>query len=112
MKLENIKEEKNKKTTHYKVEPILAEEKETFIHIYNCETSVEITTTDHKVYNRLVKKLGEAHQVFSPTHEHYLEDASYISGASWKYDYFDDRDKLKQIFSLTNLLPRKKDNTD
>ena len=58
MKQENIKEEKNKKTTHYKVEPILAEEKETFIHIYNCEASVEITTTDHKVYNRLVKKLG------------------------------------------------------
>lgn len=91
------------------IEATILEEKETFIHIDNYEKTVELCTTDQKVYKRLCKKLGEPHQIFSPANPKNKGSDVYISGASWKYDYFKDRDSLKQIFSMTNLLPRKKD---
>lgn len=90
----------------YTIENTNIKEKETFIHIDNYENTVELCTSDYKVYNRLYKKLGEAHQIFPPANN---KNKNFISGAAWKYDYFKERDKLKQIFSMTNLLPRKKE---
>lgn len=97
---------------NYKIEKTNIEEKETFIHIDNHYKTVELTTSDYKVYNRLKKKLGEAHQVFPNTIPENKNNPLYISGASWKYNYFTKREELKQIFSITNLLPRKKEDED
>ena len=90
----------------YIIENTVLEEKETFLHISNYDETVELCTTDKKVFKRLCKKLGEPTQVFPPTKN--KDNNLYISGASWKYNYFTDRDKLKQLFSITNLLSRKK----
>jgi len=90
------------------IETTILEEKETFIHIDNFGETVELCTTDQKVYKRLCKKLGKPTQIFPPANLKNIDRDIYISGASWKYDYFKDRDILKQIFSITNLLPRKK----
>lgn len=92
----------------YKIEKTSIDEKETFIHIDNKEKSVELATNDAKVYNRLVPKIGEPHLTFPPVIEknNTKNKITYISGCSWKYNYFQERDNIKPIFSITNLLPR------
>lgn len=94
------------------IESTILEEKETFIHIDNYNETVELCTSDQKVYKRLCKKIGEPKKIFPPANPKNKDSDIYISGASWKYNYFKDRDILKQIFSITNLLPRNKGEED
>lgn len=91
-----------------KIEKTLLEEKETIIHIENYSKSVCVYTTDYKVYNRLIKKLGEPHKTYAPSNNIKANKDEYISGASWTFDYFKNREILKNIFSITNILPKNK----
>ena len=91
------------------LEETIIEEKETIININNYDKKVELYTSDKKVFKKLYKKLGNPQKVFPPAKPKNKGSDIYISGACWEYDYFKDRDKLKHIFSMTNLLPRKKD---
>ena len=97
-----------------KMEKTLIEEKETFIHISNDDKTVKLYTTDAKILNRMCKKLGTPHTVFAPVNSISDDDTTnYISGASWTYNYYDNKvqDKIRQIFSKTNLLTRNKNTT-
>lgn len=94
-----------------KMERVTNDEKETIIFVDVLNSIVELYTTDKKVYNRLLKKIGCPHNVFKATKQ-YSDDYEYISGAIWKFNYFENRKEVKQIFSVTNILPRKKDNTN
>lgn len=99
---------------HYRIEKTSIDGKETFIHIDNKEETIELCTNDQKVHNRLVQKIGNPHIVF-PTvtkKNNSNNKIEYINGCSWKYNYFVDRDNIRQILSMTNLLPRRKDEED
>lgn len=99
---------------HYRIEKTSIDEKETFIHIDNKEETIELCTNDQKVHNRLVQKIGNPHIVFPTVTKtnNSNNKIEYISGCSWKYNYFVDRDNIRQILSMTNLLPRRKDEED
>lgn len=98
--------------TKYKIEDTSIEEKETFIHIDNFDKTVALYTTDKKILRRMTLKIGEPTKVFPPVSK--KNDLTIISGAEWKYRYEDNntRDKVRQIFSVSNLLPRKKDSSN
>lgn len=96
---------------NYTIEKTSIDEKETFIHIDNKEKTIELCTNDQKVHNRLIQKIGKPHMLFPPVVKINKpgNKVEYISGCSWKYNYFADRDNIRQILSMTNLLPRRKD---
>jgi hypothetical protein len=98
----------------YKIEDTSIEEKETFIHIDNYDRTVALYTTDKKILRRMKLKIGEPTKVFPPVSKETDLTKTIISGAEWKYKYEDNntRDKIKQIFSVSNLLPRKKDSSN
>lgn len=98
----------------YMIENISIEEKETFIHIDNYDKTVALYTTDKKILKRMTLKIGEPTKVFTPVSKQNSLNNISISGAEWKYKYEDNntRDKIKQIFSVSNLLPRKKDSSN
>lgn len=88
------------------IENTSIEEKETFIHIDNYNKTVALYTTD----KRMTLKIGEPTKVFSPVSKENDLNKIIVSGAEWKYEYENNnnRDKIRQIFSVSNLLPRKK----
>lgn len=98
----------------YTIENTSIEEKETFIHINNYDKTVALYTTDKKILRRMVLKIGEPTKVFSPVNKETDLNKVTISGAEWKYKYENNntRDKVRQIFSVSNLLPRKKDSSN
>ena len=59
-------------------------------------------------------KIGEPTKTFPPVFKKDDINSIIISGAEWKYKYEDNntRDKIRQIFSVSNLLPRKKDSSN
>lgn len=89
-----------------KVEKTLTKEKETFIHISKWDKSITITTHDPVVFKSLLKDLGTPMQVFPPVNKKL--NKNYISGASWTFDYFKDREKTRNAFKMVNYIPRKK----
>lgn len=100
--------------TKYKIEDTSIEEKETFIHIDNYNKTVALYTTDKKILRRMTSKIGEPTKVFPPVSKQNSLNNNIISGAEWKYKYENNntRDKVRQIFSVSNLLPRKKDSSN
>ena len=98
----------------YRIEDTSIEEKETFIHIDNYDKTVALYTTDKKILRRMTLKIGDPTKVFPPVSKETDLNKIIISGAEWKYKYEDNntRDKIRQIFSVSNLLPRKKDSSN
>lgn len=91
-------------TKKYKIEHTSKDEQETFINIDEFDKKATITTHNQRVFNMLSKKLGTAHQTFKAVLPPKDDIYNYISGASWSYA-FNDRKDIKQILSITNLLP-------
>lgn len=97
-----------------KIEPTTKEEQETFIRLDEDVKELTITTTTTRVFNKMLKKLGKPHQIFDSTFKlkDEKDDIKYISGASWTYDFFNNREEIKKVLSITNIIPKKKDTTD
>ena len=100
--------------TKLKIEPTTKEEQETFIRLDEDVKELTITTTTTRVFNKMLKKLGKPHQIFDSAFKPKDEktDIKYISGASWTYDFFNNREEIKKVLSITNIIPKKKDTTD
>jgi hypothetical protein len=88
-----------------KIEKTELEEKETFIHIDEFDKTATITTHCSRVFNQLYKVYGEPHEKYPPIKQRSTSTCEYISGASWKFNYKEERNKLKPIFSMGKLLP-------
>lgn len=88
----------------YKIEHTPKDEQETFINIDKFEKKATITTHNQRVFNMLSKKLGTPHQMFDAVLPPKDNKYNYISGASWSYT-FNNRKDIKQILSITNLIP-------
>ena len=88
----------------YKIEHTTKDEQETFINIDEYDKKVVITTHTQRVFNILIKKLGIPNEIFDAVLPPKDKSFNYISGASWNY-YFNDRKDIKQILSITNLIP-------
>lgn len=85
-----------------KIEYTPLDEKETFIHIDECDSIITITTHSARVFNALQKVYGEPHEVFPPIID---KGENMISGASWSFNYKMEREKVRPMLSMTNLLP-------
>lgn len=92
-----------------KIEKTPTEEKESFINMCKGNNTITITTHDPVVFKNLLKDLGKPTKVFPPVTN--IKE-NYISGASWTFDYFKDREKTRNAFKMTNYIPRKKDIQD
>ena len=96
------------------IENTSIEEKETFIHIDNYDKTVALYTTDKKILRRMTLKIGDPTKVFPPVSKETDLNKIIISGAEWKYKYEDNntRDKIRQIFSVSNIKKKKKDSSN
>ena len=92
-----------------KMQPTKKEEQETFICLDEEEKKLIVTTCSTRVFNCLYKKIGTPSELFPCTNEFSEKGDYYISGASWNFNYFNDREQIKKVLSITNLIPRKKD---
>lgn len=71
------------------------------------DKSITITTHDPVVFKNLLRDLGTPTKVFPPVNKGLSKN--YISGASWTFNYFKDREKTRNAFKMSNYIPRKKD---
>lgn len=85
-----------------KIEHTPIEEKETFIHIDEFDSTITITTHSARVFNALQKVYGVPHKTFPPVRE---KGNNMISGASWTFNYKSERGKIRPILSMKNILP-------
>lgn len=85
-----------------KIEHTPLDEKETFIHIDEESSTITITTHSARVFNALQKVYGMPHKIFSPVLD---KKKNMISGASWSFNYKNEREKVRPMLSMTNLLP-------
>ena len=90
-----------------KIEKTLKIEKESFINMSKWDKSITITTHDPVVFKNLLRDLGTPTKVFPPVNKGLSKN--YISGASWTFNYFKDREKTRNAFKMSNYIPRKKD---
>lgn len=97
-------------TKKYKIEKTMTDEKESIIHIDNYYKTITLYTSDSKILNRMIKKIGEPTKVYPPVGKEENHKYILISGLEWKFKYEENkyRDKIKKILSICNLLPRKK----
>lgn len=89
-----------------KIEKTITEEKETFINISKWDKCITVTTHDPVVFKRLLIDLGTPTEIF-PKINKKLDD-SYISGASWTFNYYKNPNKINKIFKKSNYITRKK----
>lgn len=90
-----------------KIEKTLKIEKESFINISKWDKGITITTHDPVVFKNLLRDLGAPTEVFPSVNKGLSKN--YISGASWTFNYFKDREKTRKAFKMSNYIPRKKD---
>lgn len=94
--------------SNYKLEKTIKEERETFIHIDKLNATCCLYTTDPFIFKRLFLLFGEPTNVFPATCSN--EDINLVSGGSWTFDYNDEigREKIRKMFNITTILPRRK----
>lgn len=85
-----------------KIEHTPLDEKETFIHIEEESNVITITTHSARVFNALQKVYGVPHKIYPPVID---KGKNMISGASWSFNYKTEREKVRPLLSMTNLLP-------
>ena len=85
-----------------KIEHTPLDEKETFIHISEEDSTITITTHTARVFNALQKVYGTPHKTYPSVID---KEKNMISGASWTFNYKSERGKVKPMLSMKNLLP-------
>lgn len=85
-----------------KIEHTPLDEKETFIHINEESSTITITTHSNRVFNALQKVYGVPHEIYPSVID---KGKNMISGASWSFNYKTEREKVRPLLSMTNLLP-------